>query len=130
MELQIAFEPKRPYRFTIEFPQTMEINSSHIKGMSKLEYNFPKGEWEELIISVHDLIGHNNTQKLIESLVYNGRKRFNFMLNCLDPTGVPYESYKICSDLISLNVGTYSYDCKDEINIIKLIVKPTYIESK
>lgn len=128
MKIPVEFEPKRTYRFVIEFPKSMEIEPFAINGMSKLQYNFQSEEWDDVEIEIYDVVGQNNSQKITESLVNGRLKKFNFKLLCLDPVGIEFERFKIHSTLISANLGTYIYDNSDELSYIKLVIKPTYIE--
>lgn len=126
-KILVEFEPKRPYRFFINFPKTMEIDVSAIKGMSELKYDFEKREWDDLVITIYDTIGQYNAQKLHETLVNTDLSKIKFDVSCLDPVATEIERFEIYGKLKTLSLGTYSYDVEDEIHLILLTIKPTHI---
>ena len=126
-KIPIEFEPKRPHRFIILFPETMGIKPFYIKGLSKLSYDFRKKEWDVLSLTLYDIIGEEISQKLVESLVNTRKKILRFKIQSLDPTGVVVETFEVIGDLVELDLGTYAYDLKDELHFLKIGVKPNDI---
>ncbi|MFW6246941.1 MAG: hypothetical protein ACOC22_02065 [bacterium] len=126
-KIQAEFEPKRPCRFQVIFPEIMEIQPFYVKELSKLSFNFRTKEYDDLTFSLYDVIGHNLTEKLVTSLVNTRKKIITINIQSLDPVGDIIESFGIIGDLLEVDLGTYSYGLQDELSIIKLIIKPNDI---
>jgi hypothetical protein len=123
----MEFEPKRPHRFIVLFPETMEIKPLYVKGLSKLSYDFRKKEWNVLSLTLYDIIGEEISQKLVETLVNTRKKILRFKIQSLDPTGVVVETFEVIGDLVELDLGTYDYKLENELHLIKIEIKPNDI---
>jgi len=123
-KIPTEFEPKRPYRFHIIFPEFIEIQPFYVKELSKLSYNFKTKEYNDLTFSLYDFIGHNISEKLVTSLINTRKKTIRINVQSLDPVGVVIESFEIVGELFELDLGTYNYSLHDELSLIKLTIKP------
>jgi len=128
-KIPMEFEPKRPHRFLVYFPEIMEIDNFLIKGLSKLSYNFKLDEYDDLTFIIYDVIGENLTAKIVETLINTRKHIIRIEIASLDPVGIEIERFEIVGNLLDVDLGTYDYDYQDELSFIKIKIKPSDINS-
>lgn len=144
------YEPKRENRFFLEFPSelgievwtissfkkpSLRINSVEIPYLNAKYYVSGQYNWDEMDITLIDIIGPSTSQKVMEwvrlhaesmtaRMGYNSGASKDLVLKVLDPTGVPVEQWKIERCIItSVDFGNQSQD-SDEVSKITITVQP------
>ena len=116
-------EPIHSSRFILNFPKEFQLDPSCVQKLSPIKYNFKTG-WEEIVISIYDIIEMELTKTISENI--RPDQRGTFILNKLDPCGESIEKIQINSKLVDINFGEFDY-ASNELNVIKLTIKPMSI---
>lgn len=134
------FEPKMINRWMINFPKEFNIGSMVIHKTSRpeFEYNlFGKKIYKPIDIYLYDIIGPSTAQgvnRMVEQLepksflekLFGVRKKFNYKLQLLDPTGFEIERWSIDCKIKGVEYGELDYSNLGVVKI-KVTVKPTKV---
>lgn len=145
------FDPKRAYGFVVEFPEELNIKPYTIQRITKpsvkftkkeinflniLKYSSLKGKWNNIEITLFDLIYPSTSAALVNLVEFCDNKKgkkFTFKIKVLDPVmegsengvGEVIETWTIdVHSIVSVDFGKYDYGSK-EIQKLKLILKPS-----
>jgi hypothetical protein len=121
----MAYEPFRPNRWILSFPDDFNLPEYCVNKVSKLKhYSEGKGSWRKLTITLYDIMGVTVTKNLLDNL---NHAPIRVTLKKLDPTGVSVETIEIFSKTVDINFGEFDY-ASDGISKIKVILKPTKVQ--
>ncbi len=123
------YEPKRNYRFTVNFPEEFNIDSFLVKSITMPTLS--NGTCGSIEMKFMDVIGKSISQKLYDlyekfkkTLSDSEKGIFSFEIAILDPVGAPLETWKIDVETIkSINYGTLDYS-DDGISEVIMVVQP------
>jgi len=143
-------EPKKKHRFELIFPTELGIESYTVQtsgkpkiaiGNVEIPYmntsTFVSGryKWETIDIKFLDLIGPSSTQKVMEWVRLHaesttGRMGYavgykkNLILNGLDPTGVPVETWQLLGcQIVNASFDDYDYGA-DDLTYATITIQP------
>lgn len=146
----IEQEPKKKHRFELIFPTELGIESYTVQtsgkpkiaiGNVEIPYmntsTFVSGryKWETIDIKFLDLIGPSSTQKVMEWVRLHaesttGRMGYavgykkNLILNGLDPTGVPVETWQLIGcQIVNASFDDYDYGA-DDLTYATITIQP------
>lgn len=146
----IEEEPKKKHRFELQFPSELGIDSFLVQttgkpkitiGNVEIPYmntsTFVSGryKWEPIEIKFLDVIGPSSTQKVMDWVNLHaesatGRMGYavgykkNLVLNALDPTGEPVETWQLIGcQIIDASFEDYDYS-SDELMYCHITVQP------
>lgn len=123
------YEPKRPNRFLIIFPEEFEIPQYLVKSTIRPSVTVNNGfmQWEDIEITFIDPVSPSTAQILhelflrVESLFFN--RPFQYRLQMLGPVGDVVEEWTILGSMTQIDFGNLNYD-SDELMEIKLTIRP------
>ncbi len=124
------YEPKRPNRFILLFPDEFQIPHQVVKTSVRPSATFNNGtvEWEEIEIVLRDPIGPSMAQRMHELFLRVGssftNREFEYRIQMLGPVGDIVEEWFITGFVSRIDFGELDYS-SDELMDIKLIIKPT-----
>jgi hypothetical protein len=115
-EQGLPYEPKRNNRFTIEFPENINIPKYVLKSATKPHFN--GSWWSPIEIELYDPIGPSTSQVIHELIQYQSNDDlcddepfFQIHLNSLDPAGEVIEKWEIDVAYIDeVNFGELNYE--------------------
>ena len=143
-------EPKKKHRFELIFPTELGIESYNVQtsgkpkiaiGNVEIPYmntsTFVSGryKWETIDVKFLDLIGPSSTQKVMEWVRLHaesttGRMGYavgykkNLILNGLDPTGVPVETWQLLGcQIVNASFDDYDYGA-DDLTYATITIQP------
>jgi hypothetical protein len=143
-------EPKKKHRFELIFPTELGIESYTVQtsgkpkiaiGNVEIPYmntsTFVSGryKWETIDVKFLDLIGPSSTQKVMEWVRLHaesttGRMGYavgykkNLILNGLDPTGVPVETWQLLGcQIVNASFDDYDYGA-DDLTYATITIQP------
>lgn len=138
----IEQEPKKKHRFELLFPTELGIDSFLVQTSGKPKMTIGNVEipymntstwvsgrfkWETMDIKFLDVIGPSSTQKVMEwvrlhaesatgRMGYSIGYKKNLILNALDPTGQPVETWQLIGcQITSASFDDYDYGADDLI---------------
>ena len=121
----MTFEPFRPNRWVLNFPNDFDLPEYCVNKVSKLKhYSEGKGGWKKMTITLLDIIGVEATKKLLANL---NEIPLKVRLKKLDPTGAVIETIDIFSKKINIDFGEFDYAC-DDLGKIKIAIFPTKVQ--
>jgi hypothetical protein len=124
------YEPKRPNRFMLLFPDEFEIPHQVVKTTVRPSVTFNNGrvEWEDIEIIFRDPIGPSMAERMHELFLRVGssytNREFEYRIQLLGPVGDLVEEWVIRGFVSRIDFGELDYS-SDELMDIKLTIRPT-----
>ena len=120
---KIPLEPIFNNRFTLTLPEFFGLGDFLTISISPIRFNFKTG-WDDIIITLHDIIAISATKNISENIVTE--QEGTFILNKLDPCGKTIEKITLNCKFIDIDFGGFNYK-SDKLNEIKIKVNPISI---
>lgn len=123
------YEPKRPNRFMLLFPEEFEIPHQFVKTTVRPSVRINNGrvEWEDIEIVLKDPIGPSTAERIHELFLRVGsnytNRGFDYRIQLLGPVGDIVEEWLISGFISRIDFGKLDYS-SDELMDIKLYIKP------
>jgi hypothetical protein len=130
-EVFTYYEPKRPNRFLLLFPDDFDIPPHVVSTTVRPSATFVNGrvEWQEIEIVLKDPIGPSMAERINELFLRIGshyaNRDFTYRIQMLDPTGVVIEEWLITGLITRIDFGVLDYS-SEELMEITLSIKPNY----
>ena len=124
------YEPKRPNRFVLKFPDDFEIPEYFISTSNRPSATLNNGriEWQDIEVVLRDPIGPSMTERIHELFLRVGsaytNREFEYRIQMLGPVGDLVEEWFINGFVTQIDFGQLDYS-SDEMMGIKLTIKPT-----
>lgn len=124
------YEPKRPNRFILKFPDDFNIPDYFVSTTVRPSANLNNGvvEWADIEITLRDPIGPSMAERIHELFLRVGSpytdREFEYRIQLLGPVGDLVEEWIIRGFVSQIDFGVLDYS-SDELMDIKVTIKPT-----
>lgn len=124
--IPIDEEPLFNNRYSIFLPKDVGIECHHVEGVSSFTFNFETGRWNDVTITIMEMVGGRSAISKLMDYFKTGRREA-ITINLLDGPGICVNEIVIDEyDLLQIVKPELHYG-KDEITKISLNLRPKVV---